>query len=48
MNALLLPFDILSTSSLHGITKASLVMLLLRSSFQGVLLLIGIVVIIAG
>ena len=36
MNALLLPFDILSTSSLHGITKTSLVLLLLRSSVQGV------------
>ena len=36
MDDLHLTFDILSTSSLHGITKASLVLLLLRSSVQGV------------
>ena len=36
MDDLHLPFDILSTSSLHGITKASLVLLLLRSSVQTV------------
>ena len=36
MDDLHLPFDILSTSSLHGITKTSLVLLLLRSSVQGV------------
>jgi hypothetical protein len=36
IDKILLPFDILSTSSLHGITKASLVLLLLRSSVQGV------------
>ena len=36
IDIILLPFDILSTSSLHGITKASLVLLLLCSSVQGV------------